>query len=308
MDFLLIFGRMRRIKIREGFPGQRLVILPPRIVTHSLESPICRSLLPTRIGRFNQAKYHFVERRHGAKEYILIVCLAGSGSCRLGSQDWRLEEGHAIVLPPDVYHRYESDQERPWTIFWVHFIGSAAPAYMEGIGVTIREPRFWIGDLAVVTDAFEETYRYVLSGYADKDLFALSTSFARLLGLCCIHQKSPLPRRRLAEDRVLQAIRYMRENVERRLTLRHCAQSAGWSAAHFSMAFRRQTNLSPIQFFTRLKMSHACELLKTTDLSMQEIAAGIGLNDPFYFSRLFHRHLRMSPTAYRREFSLSASH
>ncbi len=33
-------------------------------------------------------------------------------------------------------------------------------------------------------------------------------------------------------------------------------------------------------------MSHACELLKTTDLSMQEIAARIGLNDQFYFSRL----------------------
>jgi len=294
---------VRRIKIREGFPGQRLVAIPSRIVSHALESPICRLLLPTRIGRFNQAKYHFVERRHGVKEYILIVCLAGSGRCRLGSLDWRLDEGHAIVLPPDIYHRYESDQERPWTIFWVHFVGSVAPAYMEAIGVTINEPRFWIGDLAVLTDAFEETYRYVLSGYSDKDLFALSTSFARLLGLCRIHQKSPLPRRRIAEDRVLQAIRYMRENFERRLTLHHCAKSAGWSAAHFSMVFRRQTNLSPIQFFTRLKMSHACELLKTTDLSMQEIAARIGLNDQFYFSRLFHRHLRMSPTAYRRELS-----
>jgi AraC family transcriptional regulator, arabinose operon regulatory protein len=304
MDFIPIFGRMRRIKIREGFPGQRLVVIPSRIVSHALESPICRLLLPTRIGRFNQAKYHFVERRHGVKEYILIVCLAGSGNCRLGSQDWHLEEGHAIVLPPDVYHRYESDQERPWTIFWVHFAGSAAPAYLEAIGVTISEPRFWIGDLAVVTDAFEETYRYVLSGYSDKDLFALSTSFARLLGLCRIHQKSALPRRRMAEDRVLQAIRYMRENVRCPLSLGDCARCAGWSSAHFSMAFRRQTNLSPIQFFTRLKMSLACELLKTTDLSMKEVAASIGLNDQFYFSRLFHRHLRMSPTAYRRDYSL----
>jgi AraC family transcriptional regulator, arabinose operon regulatory protein len=304
MDFLPIFWRMRRIKIREGFPGQRLVVIPSRIVSHALESSICRLLLPTRIGRFNQAKYHFVERRHGVKEYILIVCLAGSGNCRLGFQDWRLEEGHAIVLPPDLYHRYESDQERPWTIFWVHFVGSAAPAYMEAIGVTISEPRFWIGELAVVTDAFEETYRYVLSGYSDKDLFALSTSFARLLGLCRIHQKSALPRRRMAEDRVLRAIRYMRENVRRPLSLGDCARSAGWSSAHFSMAFRRQTNLSPIQFFTRLKMSHACELLKTTDLSMQEVAASIGFNDQFYFSRLFHRHLRMSPTAYRRDYSL----
>jgi len=295
---------MRRIKIREGFPGQRLVVVPPRIVAHGLRSPVCNLLFPTHIGRFNQAKYHFVERRHGSGQYILIVCLAGAGICKLGSKIWQLEEGYAIILPPDAYHRYQADQERPWTIFWVHFLGTAAATYLQAMGITVGEPRFWIGDLAVVTDAFEETYRYVLSGYTDKDLFGLSTSLARLLGLCRVHQKSSLLRRRLAEDRVLQAIRYMRENVERPLALSDCAHSAGWSAAHFSLVFRRQTNLSPIQFFTRLKMSRACELLKTTDLSMQEIAMKIGFNDQFYFSRLFHRHLRMAPTAYRREFSL----
>jgi AraC family transcriptional regulator, arabinose operon regulatory protein len=295
---------VQRIKIREGFPGQRLVVIPPRIVSHGLESPVCSLLFPTHIGGFNQAKYHFVERRHGSGQNILIVCLAGAGSCKLGSKTWHLEEGHAIILPPDVYHRYQADQERPWTIFWVHFLGTAAPAYLQAIGVSVDEPRFWIGDLPVVTDAFEETYRYVLSGYTDKDLIGLATSFARLLGLCRVHKKSSVPRRRLAEDRVLRAIRYMRENVERPLALSDCAQSAGWSAAHFSMVFRRQTNLSPIQFCTRLKMSRACELLKTTDLSVQEVAMKVGFNDQFYFSRLFHRHLRMAPTAYRREFSL----
>jgi transcriptional regulator GlxA family with amidase domain len=51
-------------------------------------------------------------------------------------------------------------------------------------------------------------------------------------------------------------------------------------------------------------MHRACELLKTTELSIQEVALAIGVEDQFYFSRLFHRHLRMAPTAYRREFSL----
>src|SRR5258708_34397471 len=39
-------------------------------------------------------------------------------------------------------------------------------------------------------------------------------------------------------------------------------------------------------------------------LSMQEITMKIRFDDQLYFSRLFHRHLRMAPTAYRREFSL----
>jgi AraC family transcriptional regulator, arabinose operon regulatory protein len=283
-----------------------LVVIPPQIVSHALELPVCELLFPTHVGGFNQAKYHFVERRYGTAQYVLIVCLAGVGTCRVGSRTWRLEKGHGILLPPEVYHRYEADQEQPWTIFWVHFIGSAAPAFQSALGVSISEPRFWIGDLAIMTDAFEETYRYVLSGYTDRDLLGLATSLAHLLGLCRIHQKSPDLRRRIAEDRVLRSIRYMRENVARPITLKDCARSAGWSEAHFSLVFRRQTKLSPIRFLTRLKLDRACELLKTTDLSMQEIAMGIGFDDQFYFSRLFHRHLRMAPTAYRREFSSGA--
>jgi AraC-like DNA-binding protein len=297
---------VHRARIREGFPGQRLVVIPPQIVSHALELPVCELLFPTHVGGFNQAKYHFVERRYGTAQYVLIVCLAGVGTCRVGSRTWRLEKGHGILLPPEVYHRYEADQEQPWTIFWVHFIGSAAPAFQSALGVSISEPRFWIGDLAIMTDAFEETYRYVLSGYTDRDLLGLATSLAHLLGLCRIHQKSPGLRRRIAEDRVLRSIRYMRENVARPITLKDCARSAGWSEAHFSLVFRRQTKLSPIRFLTRLKLHRACELLKTTDLSMQEIAMGIGFDDQFYFSRLFHRHLRMAPTAYRREFSSGA--
>src|SRR5580704_13427215 len=286
---------MPHLRIREGFPGQRLVVVPPQIVSHALRLPVSELLFPTHIGGFNQAKYHFVERRHGTAQYILIICLAGRGSCRVGAKTWGLEEGHGIVLPPDTYHRYEADQEQPWTILWVHFVGNTAAAFGSALGVTLTEPRFWIGDLAVVIDAFEETYRYVLSGYTDRDLLGLSTSLAHLPGL----------RRRLAEDRILRSIRYMRDNLAHPITLKDCAQSAGWSEAHFSSIFRRQTNLAPIRYLTRLKIHRACELLKTTDLSMQEIAREIGFEDQFYFSRLFHRHLRMAPTAYRREFSLT---
>ena len=296
---------MLRPRIREGFPGQRLVVLPPQIVSHALRLPVCELLFPSHIGGFNQAKYHFVERRHGTAQHILIICLAGLGTCRVGANTWRLEKGHGIVLPPETYHRYQADQEQPWTILWVHFIGSAASAFASALGVTLTEPRFWIGDLALVIDAFEETYRYVLSGYTDRDLLGLSTSLSHLLGLCRIQQKLPGLRRRMAEDRILRSIRYMRENLSRPITLEDCARSAGWSEAHFSLIFRRQTSLAPIRYLTRLKIHRACELLKTTDLSIQEVAREIGFEDQFYFSRLFHRHLRMAPTSYRREFSLT---
>jgi AraC family transcriptional regulator, arabinose operon regulatory protein len=85
--------------------------------------------------------------------------------------------------------------------------------------------------------------------------------------------------------------------------LRECADRARWSSPHFNMVFKRQVNIPPMEFFARLKTTRACELLKTTDLTVREIAAQLGFEDPFYFSRFFRRHQNISPSHYRKEFS-----
>jgi AraC family transcriptional regulator, arabinose operon regulatory protein len=121
----------RKLKIREGFPGQRLVVVPPRIVNRAAHLPVCRALLPTHIGRFDSAKHHFVERKNGTPEYIFIACLSGAGRCWIQKRHWNLEEGHAVVLPPGIYHRYEADEIAPWTIFWIHFRGRDADAALD---------------------------------------------------------------------------------------------------------------------------------------------------------------------------------
>jgi YesN/AraC family two-component response regulator len=48
-----------------------------------------------------------------------------------------------------------------------------------------------------------------------------------------------------------------------------------------------------------MKVQHACGLLDTSDLRIEEIAALIGYEDPFYFSRLFRRIMAKSPRDYR---------
>ncbi|HWL85799.1 MAG TPA: helix-turn-helix domain-containing protein [Polyangiaceae bacterium] len=294
-----------RSRIREGFPGQRLVVLPPRAVERAGELPVCRSLYATHIGRFDAARHHFVARRQGTNDYVFIACLAGAGRCWIRQRAWTLEEGHAIVLPPGVHHRYRADETDPWTIFWIHFSGRSARDYCRAMNVSGDHPRFWISDMPRIAAAFEEVYSYVLGGYTDLDLLGLSTSMARLFGLCRYWQRSPSLRRRETEERVLAAIRLMHEHVGRPLRLEECARRTGWSASHFSMVFKRQVNIAPMEFFARLKTMRACELLKTTNLSIEEIAHELGFDDAFYFSRFFKKHHRLSPSRYRQKFSLS---
>jgi YesN/AraC family two-component response regulator len=64
--------------------------------------------------------------------------------------------------------------------------------------------------------------------------------------------------------------------------------------------FKKKTGLSPLAYFNQLKVQHACELLKKTDLKMNQICYKVGIEDSLYFSRLFSKIIGMSPTEYRK--------
>jgi AraC-like DNA-binding protein len=63
--------------------------------------------------------------------------------------------------------------------------------------------------------------------------------------------------------------------------------------------FKEQTGYSPIDYFIRLRMHQACQLLDTSQLSVKRIAAALGYDDPLYFSRVFKGVNDISPTEYR---------
>lgn len=102
------------------------------------------------------------------------------------------------------------------------------------------------------------------------------------------------------ERRIEQAVGYMRECLSRSLQVPALARMANISPSHFFAVFKRQTGFAPLDFFIRLRMQRACELLESTPLSVKQVAAELGYDDPFYFSRVFKTVSGIAPTEYRR--------
>jgi AraC-like DNA-binding protein len=101
------------------------------------------------------------------------------------------------------------------------------------------------------------------------------------------------------EQRVAQTVGYMRERLNQTLRVPKLARMVGVSQSHFFALFKKQTGFAPIDLFTRMRMERACELLDSTALNIKEIAAVLGYEDQFYFSRVFKSVKRMSPSEYR---------
>ena len=130
----------------EGFPGQRIVVLPRNVLAHMRRNPLVGRLFPTDIGYFPMAKSHLFERPEGVDQVIFIFCSKGQGWCEIGGRRHEVFEGDLLVIPPGEAHSYGADEEKPWTIFWFHATGDDMRLLLPELGVSVEHPVRHLGD------------------------------------------------------------------------------------------------------------------------------------------------------------------
>ncbi len=100
-----------------------------------------------------------------------------------------------------------------------------------------------------------------------------------------------------AERRCLELIQ---ARFSENISLDEMAAEARLSAFHFARMFKESVGATPRVYLTRLRVEKACELLKTTNLSVTEIALEVGYSSNQVLARVFLKHKGMSPTDFRR--------
>jgi AraC family transcriptional regulator len=84
------------------------------------------------------------------------------------------------------------------------------------------------------------------------------------------------------------------------VSLAHLAQMVGLSYHHFCHAFKASTGLPPHQWLIEARVKRACELLRSTNCSITDIAAAVGYDDPTQLARVFRTRRGTTPVLYRR--------
>ena len=102
-----------------------------------------------------------------------------------------------------------------------------------------------------------------------------------------------------AARKIEQSISYMLQHLNQPLHVATLAAAVNVSPSHYSALFKRWTGCPPIDFFIHLRMQRACRLFDSTSLNVKEVAAALGYEDPFYFSRTFKAVNRVAPSEYR---------
>lgn len=300
-NYLLFYVFLQAMKRQEGFPGQMSYVIPEPIQEMILENPLISDLYITDIGYYPNAHHHYRNRPEGSQQTILIYCVSGQGKVKIGAELHHLTADSFIIIPEGKSHAYFTEQENPWSIYWIHFMGAKTkklhPYYNKPISITRGKDSRINSRLKL----FEEIFHSLERGFGTDTLEFVNLSFHYLLASFIHVQHFRSIQTEAEKDPVTQSVNFMLENIHRSIRLNELASNVQLSVSHFSRLFISKTNQSPIDYFNQLKVQKACRLLDFSKLSVSEIAQELGYEDPFYFSRVFKKVMGLSPGKFRKK-------
>lgn len=281
----------------EFTPDYKLHRIPRREVNRHCRHPLLDGLHVISAGYFPRARRQYVERET-IGEYIIIYCVAGRGWFRAGETGGQIDKGEVLFILRDTPHVYGADSHDPWTLLWSHFDGTHVPYLLEMAGVSPARPVVAIGERLNIVNLFNNLLDSLQRGYSLYYLINVAALLRQILSnIALLNTYSPPSGAR--DLNIESVISFMIENVTSNCTLDELAAHACMSRSHFSRKFHQKTGYAPIDYFIRLKIQRACELLETTNKTIAQISHELGYRDPYYFSRLFKRIMGTAPKKYR---------
>lgn len=291
---------MHTIHKGDGFEGQKLLVLPDDFLANATAHPLVKPLYVTDIGFFPNARYHYRKRRSGTSAYIFIYCATGSGWAVFNDKKKiYLHKDTLLIIPDHTPHAYGADDIDPWSIYWFHLEGEAVESFVQLFALCDSIVKVPPSYGTKIIDMFEECYnmlqyKWLLPRY----YMYVSQLLGHLLGMIALFQSEPSQdekKHALVED----AIQYMIAHVQSSVTLDELANHVGLSKSHFVHLFKQSIGYSPVNYYLRLKIQRSCQYLTLTNHSIKEISSQVGIEDPYYFSRLFHHVMGCAPSDYR---------
>jgi AraC family transcriptional regulator len=92
---------------------------------------------------------------------------------------------------------------------------------------------------------------------------------------------------------------YVVEHLAEEISIERLAELVELSSSHFSHVFKETTGMTPLQFVTRERITHAQQMIRETTRSLIEIGLEVGYSSPSHFAQVFRRVVGVTPTEFR---------
>ena len=232
------------------------------------------------------------------KTYLLHIVESGKGMFRCNGKEYRLKKGDMFLITPTDYIFYQADDEEPWEYRWIKFSGSSLQYLFENAGIT--KSVFSIESEEQFNEAetlFKNIFDYMhdeISPYlrATGAFYVLLGWFLNSFGEV----------RTASADRMgfVKILNYLNSHFTEDINMDTIAEFSNYNRSHIYKLFIKNMGCSPKEYISTLRLNLACEMLRETNYSVNEVSIRTGFNSYVSFVNAFKKKYGILPTQFRK--------
>ncbi|MCR5033541.1 MAG: helix-turn-helix domain-containing protein [Lachnospiraceae bacterium] len=225
----------------------------------------------------------------------------GKGELVVNKVTYKIRKNDIFLIPKGAEFQYHADLAEPWTYMWVTFDGAMADEYLQNACLCADTP---VIHSTIPTDSYTPLIQSILDANhltkanEIKRVAYLYEILSMLIEAQAACRNADGSYDYTAEAYVDYALQYIKTNY-RTIKVGDIAAYVGINRSYLTSLFKKVLNVSPQQYLIKFKLSEAAKYLKTTDMSVSEIAEQVGYGDSCNFTRVFKQIYGVSPQTYR---------
>lgn len=239
-------------------------------------------------------------RERGRVDYQLICMVGGKGLFRFGGETIEVTGGQIVIYAPGQPQHYSYCAGDATEAYWIHFTGYAARDYMQQFGLLSSH----IHTVGAV-DEMVTLYKKIIRELSMNKPMSGQMAAAHLLELLALIgrklQHTDDKRKGDPHSDIHRVMETMHEKYNQQLVIAELAKQCSLSLFRFIHKFKDVTGTNPVKYLTGIRISEAKKLLSESSLTVKEIAAIVGYENPLYFSRVFRNEVGMPPSEYKKQ-------
>jgi AraC-like DNA-binding protein len=239
-----------------------------------------------------------LDRYH--QRFLLLYIYDGVCLYDDGDKFLRLEPGNLILYKPNEHQHYTTAEDSGLHYYGMAFSGGTLEDIVARMPL-LQKSIHNVGLNDHLAKAISNLIQQMMVISPSRSEIVWGEFFRVLGTINDIILKENAPDR-ADHHRILQlknAERHIALNYNMDLNVKEIAQASGYSVSWFEKLFRKHYGMSPISYQTKLRIEKAQNIIAANILSLSEISASVGFNDPLYFSKVFKKYVGMSPKQYR---------
>lgn len=271
--------------------------LPPFIAKNSFLQKWDPALFIQSFCLMNNTKEYFT-RRKDYDSILLSYTYSGSGRLKYGGKEYAIPPEHGFLIDCHDPHEYSASADN-WEHLDIHIGGARAndiyQYFKQQDSVTFSLSKIKFNTMVEKLLDSYVTFSEFREVYIETELSGI---------LCTLLKQAESTVNSCIPETYKYIVHYMECNYMRHLSLDELAALCNVSKYHFCREFKKYTSHTPNNYLIMLRTQHACILLINSNLSIEQIALEIGMENMSNFIYQFKKRMGLTPGNFRAKYRL----